>query len=282
MTPWLEWARPPAGLHTPTAGGETPHPASCDAQRCLLIARGPRPIRGDKIFARRAAPSLGSPRPAASVARPRFGEERGLLAGAAAMAFAVLAWPTSVRAARARPTAVCAACRPSSGAAVFAAAAAAAAAAALLTVAHPVGCAAHACRPLPAPSSRAAALTSHGLTFSASRSAAVISAPECFNGTGAGCDAAESPLIRDLLQKSRANKERNERETLEKYWDGVRRSLGGRSARRARSRCPKLTACVPLLPSFLTRATSRTLALATTSTSRSRRTARTRSSAQRA
>lgn len=52
-------------------------------------------------------------------------------------------------------------------------------------------------------------------------SAGVISAGECFNGTGPGCATGEetSPLVRDLIEKSRANKEKNERATLEKYWD---------------------------------------------------------------
>jgi chromosome condensin MukBEF MukE localization factor len=48
----------------------------------------------------------------------------------------------------------------------------------------------------------------------------VISAPECFGGYGPGCDAAasEAPIVKELLERSRANKEKNERETLETYW----------------------------------------------------------------
>lgn len=57
------------------------------------------------------------------------------------------------------------------------------------------------------------------LSFSNPLAAAVINAPECFNGSGPGCDTEQSPLIRDLMEKSRTNKEKNERATLEKYWD---------------------------------------------------------------
>lgn len=49
----------------------------------------------------------------------------------------------------------------------------------------------------------------------------MVSAPECYNGVGPGCDAAaeEAPIIRELLERSRANKAENERKTLETYWD---------------------------------------------------------------
>lgn len=59
------------------------------------------------------------------------------------------------------------------------------------------------------------------VTLSGSVSAGVISAGECFNGAGPGCAAQqeESALVRDLIEKSRANKEKNERAILEKYWD---------------------------------------------------------------
>lgn len=42
----------------------------------------------------------------------------------------------------------------------------------------------------------------------------------CVKGEGSGCEAnaSESPLVRKLLEKSRANRERNDQETLEKYW----------------------------------------------------------------
>lgn len=39
-------------------------------------------------------------------------------------------------------------------------------------------------------------------------------------GEGPGCDVngAESPVIRELLEKSRANKAKNDKEALENYW----------------------------------------------------------------
>lgn len=59
------------------------------------------------------------------------------------------------------------------------------------------------------------------VTLAGPASAGVISAGECFNGTGPGCAAKEeeSALIRELIEKSRANKDKNERATLEKYWE---------------------------------------------------------------
>jgi hypothetical protein len=65
------------------------------------------------------------------------------------------------------------------------------------------------------------------LCFSSPSAAAVISAPECFNGSGPGCDAEQSPLVRGLLENSRANKEKNARDTLEKYWEEGYKSYFG-------------------------------------------------------
>lgn len=49
---------------------------------------------------------------------------------------------------------------------------------------------------------------------------AVISAEQCIGGEGPGCEAAasESPIVRELLEKSRANRARHDKETLEEYW----------------------------------------------------------------
>lgn len=56
--------------------------------------------------------------------------------------------------------------------------------------------------------------------------AGVISVEQCFSGTGPGCDAADaSPIVKELIAKSKENKEKNEREMLEKYWDEVRRMI---------------------------------------------------------
>ena len=48
----------------------------------------------------------------------------------------------------------------------------------------------------------------------------MISQELCIAGEGPGCDslAADSPLIRKLQEKSKENKDKNTRETLEKYW----------------------------------------------------------------
>lgn len=56
-------------------------------------------------------------------------------------------------------------------------------------------------------------------------SRAIISAPECFGGVGPGCDASalEAPVIKELLEKSRANNDKHEQERRTKYWtDGYK------------------------------------------------------------
>lgn len=52
------------------------------------------------------------------------------------------------------------------------------------------------------------------------RSSATISAEQCISGEGPGCEAAaaESPVIRELLEKSRTNRAKNEKKMLEDYW----------------------------------------------------------------
>lgn len=47
-----------------------------------------------------------------------------------------------------------------------------------------------------------------------------MTAPECVQGEGPGCaaNAEENELVGKLLEKSRANREKNDRELLEKYW----------------------------------------------------------------
>lgn len=42
--------------------------------------------------------------------------------------------------------------------------------------------------------------------------------PECYNGSGPGCAAEESPLIQEMLERSKANKEANLQATKERYW----------------------------------------------------------------
>lgn len=48
----------------------------------------------------------------------------------------------------------------------------------------------------------------------------MVSQELCIAGEGPGCDKAaeENPLIRSLQEKSMRNKEKNQRETLERYW----------------------------------------------------------------
>lgn len=45
--------------------------------------------------------------------------------------------------------------------------------------------------------------------------------PECINGEGPGCDAsaAEAPIIKELLERSRQNHEKHDKARLEKYWE---------------------------------------------------------------
>lgn len=47
-----------------------------------------------------------------------------------------------------------------------------------------------------------------------------MAADVCVAGEGPGCAAAaaESPLVRDLLEKSRVNKTKNETAARERYW----------------------------------------------------------------
>lgn len=47
-----------------------------------------------------------------------------------------------------------------------------------------------------------------------------MSKPECTQGEGPGCEAngGENKYIEGLLKKSRDNREKNDQQTLEKYW----------------------------------------------------------------
>lgn len=47
-----------------------------------------------------------------------------------------------------------------------------------------------------------------------------MTGPECFQGQGPGCDAnaSDNGVVGKLLQKSRENRDKNNQETLEKYW----------------------------------------------------------------
>ncbi|CAN8072849.1 unnamed protein product [Agarophyton chilense] len=50
--------------------------------------------------------------------------------------------------------------------------------------------------------------------------AEIISKPLCYKGDGPGCEATaqDSELVRDLLEKSKRNREKNDKQVLEKYW----------------------------------------------------------------
>lgn len=50
--------------------------------------------------------------------------------------------------------------------------------------------------------------------------AEIVTSPQCFQGEGPGCDTntSDNGYVAKLLQKSRENRDKNNQETLEKYW----------------------------------------------------------------